>query len=110
MPLESTLPTLQVVDRFIAVGTEAALAALAPGGRGRFLLPRDRVTDYVKRWSPGPGRRSKCDAGLWIDGREVPCDDLARRAGCARWRLTLLNGRSYVVIESMRRHAGRHAG
>ena len=51
-----------------------------------------------------PGQTVEMRHGvLWIDGREVPHEDLGpagRRAGVRRWRLTLPNGRSYVVLKT----------
>ena len=102
VPSESMLPTLEVGDRFVTVGTDAALAALTPGDVVVFLLPRDRVTDYVKRLVAMPGQTVEMRHGrLWIDGRLVPREDLGPvGAGVRRWRLTLPNGRSYVVLKS----------
>lgn len=102
VPSSSMLPTLEVGDRFVTVGTDAALAALAPGDVAVFLLPRDRVTDYVKRLVAMPGQTVEMRHGrLWIDGQEVPQQDLgAAGPGIRRLRLTLPNGRSYVVLKS----------
>ncbi len=102
VPSSSMLPTLEVGDRFVTVGTGAALAALAPGDVAVFLLPRDRVTDYVKRLVAMPGQTVEMRRGrLWIDGREVPQADLgAAGPGVRRLRLTLPNGRSYEVLKS----------
>jgi signal peptidase I len=103
VPSESMLPTLEVGDRFVTVGTEQALAALAPGDVIVFLLPRDRVTDYVKRLVAMPGQTVEMRHGrLWIDGREVACEDLGPAGeGVRRWRLTLPNGRRYVVLKTV---------
>ncbi len=106
VPSESMLPTLEVGDRFVALGTGAARAALAPGDVIVFLLPRDHSTDYVKRLVAMPGQMVEMRHGrLWIDGREVPHADLGPAGppageGVRRWRLTLPNGRSYVVLKS----------
>ena len=102
VPSESMLPTLEVGDRFITVGTEAALADLTPGDVVVFLLPRDRVTDYVKRLVALPGQTVEMRHGrLWIDGHEVAREDLGPAGpGVRRWRQTLPNGRSYVVLKS----------
>lgn len=103
VPSSSMLPTLQVGDRFVTVGTEAALAALAPGDVVVFLLPRDRQTDYVKRLVAMPGQTVEMRHGrLWLDGREVPVEDLGpASAGVHRWRLTLPNGRSYEALKTV---------
>lgn len=102
VPSSSMLPTLEVGDRFVAIGTDAALAALAPGDVAVFLLPRDRRTDYVKRLVAMPGQTVEMRHGrLWIDGREVPREDLGPDGpGVRRWRQTLPNGRSYEVLKS----------
>ena len=107
VPSASMLPTLEVGDRFVTVGTEQALAALAPGDVIVFLLPRDRVTDYVKRLVAMPGQTIEMRHGrLWIDGREVAHEDLGPAGAPAgenvrRWRLTLPNGRRYVVLKTV---------
>ncbi len=106
VPSESMLPTLEVGDRFVTLGTEAARAALTPGDVIVFLLPRDRSTDYVKRLVAMPGQTVEMRHGrLWIDGQEVPHEDLGPAAppadpGARRWRLTLPNGRRYVVLKT----------
>ncbi len=99
VPSESMLPTLEVGDRFVTVDTPQALAALAPGDVIVFLLPRDRTTDYVKRLVALPGQTVEMrDGQLWIDGHAVAREDLGPAGRDARrWRLTLPNGRSYVV-------------
>jgi signal peptidase I len=105
VPSESMRPTLEVGDRFVAVGTEAARAAVAPGDVIVFLLPRDRTTDYVKRLVALPGQTVEMRHGrLWIDGREVPHADLGPAGpGVRRWRLTLPNGRAYEVLKATAR-------
>ena len=102
VPSESMLPTLEVGDRFLAVGTAAARAALAPGDVIVFLLPRDRRTVYVKRLIAMPGQTVEMRHGrLWIDGREVArADPGPAGEGRRHWRLTLPNGRSYEVLKS----------
>jgi signal peptidase I len=102
VPSASMRPTLEVGDRFVAVGTEAAKSAIEPGDVIVFLLPRDRTTDYVKRLVAMPGQSVEMRHGtLWIDGREVPHKDLGVAApGMHRWRLTLPDGRSYVVLKA----------
>ncbi len=109
VPSESMLPTLQVGDRFISLDSEAARSALVPGDVIVFLLPRDGRTDYVKRLVAMPGQTVEMRHGtLWIDGREVPREDLGlagppAETDARRWRLTLPNGRRYVVLKT---HAG----
>ena len=68
-----------------------------------FLLPRDRQTDYVKRLVAMPGQTVEMRHGhLWIDGREVPHQDLGPAGeGVRRWRLTLPNGRSYIALKTI---------
>ena len=102
VPSESMLPTLEVGDRFVAIGTDAAIAAIAPGDVIVFLLPRDRTTDYVKRLVAMPGQTIEMRHGrLWIDGREVPHEDIgAAGPDMRRWRMTLPDGRSYVVLKT----------
>jgi len=102
VPSESMLPTLEVGDRFVTVDTGQALAALAPGDVIVFLLPRDHATDYVKRLVAMPGQTVEMRHGrLWIDGREVAHEDLGPAGpDVRRWRLTLPNGRSYVVLKT----------
>lgn len=106
VPSASMLPTLEVGDRFVALCTEQARAALVPGDVIVFLLPRDRRTDYVKRLVALPGQTIEMRHGrLWIDGREVPHEDLGAAgppaaAGARRWRLTLPNGHRYVVLKT----------
>ena len=97
------LPTLEVGDRFIAVGTEAARAAVAPGDVIVFLLPRDVAIDYVKRLVATGGQTVEMRHGtLWIDGLEVPHEDLGPAGpGVRRWRMTLPDGRSYVVLKTV---------
>ena len=107
VPSGSMLPTLEIGDRFVTVDSPQALAALTPGDVIVFLLPRDRTTDYVKRLVAMPGQTIEMRHGrLWIDGREVPHEDLGpagppAEAGVRRWRLTLPNGRSYVVWKTL---------
>jgi signal peptidase I len=105
VPSGSMRPTLEVGDRFVAVGTEAARAAVQPGDVIVFLLPRDRTTDYVKRLVALPGQTVEMRRGiLWIDGQAVPHEDLGPAApGVRRWRLTLPNGRSYEVLKASAR-------
>jgi signal peptidase I len=105
VPSESMLPTLQVGDRFLAVGTEAARAAVQPGDVIVFLLPRDHTIDYVKRLVALPGQTVEMRHGrLWIDGQEVPHDDLGPAGpGVRRWRLRLANGRAYEVLKATAR-------
>jgi len=102
VPSASMLPTLEVGDRFVAVDTPQALAALAPGDVIVFLLPRDRTTDYVKRLVAVPGQTVEMRHGqLFIDGHAVAREDLGPAGpGVRRWRLTLPNGRSYVVLKT----------
>jgi signal peptidase I len=106
VPSASMLPTLRIGDRFISVGNAEALAALAPGDVIVFLLPRDRRTDYVKRLIAMPGQTVQMRHGhLWIDGSEVPHEDLGPDTGPGglggrRWRLTLPDGRSYVALKT----------
>jgi signal peptidase I len=50
-----------------------------------------------------PGQTVAMRHGVpWIDGREVAHEDVGPGAdpGTGRWRLTLPNGRSYVVLKS----------
>ena len=102
VPSASMLPTLEVGDRFVTVDTPQALAALAPGDVIVFLLPRDRTTDYVKRLVAMPGQTVEMRHGrLFIDGNAVGREDLGPAGpGVRRWRLTLPNGRSYVVLKT----------
>ncbi|CAH2599072.1 Signal peptidase I [Rhodovastum atsumiense] len=102
VPSSSMLPTLQVGDRFIADGSEAARAALQPGDVIVFRLPRDPSVDYVKRLVALPGQTVQMQHGrLMIDGREVPQEDLGAAApGTYRRRLTLPDGHSYVVLKT----------
>jgi signal peptidase I len=103
VPSGSMRPTLEVGDRFIALGGDAALAGIAPGDVIVFLLPRDHSTDYVKRLVATPGQTVEMRHGVpWIDGREVAHEDIGPGAdpGTRRWRLTLPNGRSYVVLKA----------
>jgi len=103
VPSASMLPTLEVGDRFVTVGSEAARAAIAPGDVIVFLLPRDRSTDYVKRLVAMPGQTIEMRHGtLWIDGAEVPHEDLGPAGPqTRRWRLMLPNGRSYEVLKTL---------
>ena len=108
VPSASMLPTLDVGDRFVAVGTAAARAAIAPGDVIVFLLPRDRRTDYVKRLVALPGQTVEMRHGrLWIDGQEVAHTDLGPAGplpggdGVRRWRQTLPNGRSSEALKSL---------
>jgi signal peptidase I len=103
VPSASMLPTLEVGDRFVTIGTEPALAAIAPGDVIVFLLPRDHSTDYVKRVVAMPGQTIEMRHGtIRIDGQDVPHQDLGPAGpGVRRWRLTLPNGRSYVVLKTL---------
>jgi signal peptidase I len=103
VPSASMLPTLEVGDRFVTIGTEPALAAISPGDVIVFLLPRDPSTDYVKRLVAMPGQTIEMRHGtIRIDGRDVPHQDLGPAGpGVRRWRLTLPNGRSYVVLKTL---------
>jgi signal peptidase I len=104
VPSGSMRPTLEVGDRFFALGSDEARAAIVPGDVIVFVLPRDRSTDYVKRLVAVAGQTVEMRHGtLWIDGREVVHEDLGPgpEAGLRRWRLTLPNGRAYVVLKSV---------
>ena len=102
VPSESMLPTLQIGDRFVTLDSEAARAALVPGNVIVFLLPRDGRTNYVKRLVATQGQTVEMRHGiLWIDGRAVTHEDLGPAGeGVRRWRLTLPNGRRYVVLKT----------
>lgn len=103
VPSGSMRPTIEVGDRFVALGGDQALAAIAPGDVIVFRLPRDPSIDYVKRLVAMPGQTVEMRHGVpWIDGREVAHEDLGPGAdpGTRRWRLTLPDGRRYVVLKS----------
>lgn len=134
IPSESMLPNLQVGDYlFVAKWRYGFSRHAIPGSPdlfdGRWLpvspergdiavfkTPRDNETDYIKRVIGLPGDRIEVREGsLLINNQPVriePADDLILSDGrrYPRTRETLPNGRSYLVLDTVRASRGDNRG
>jgi signal peptidase I len=126
MPSGSMMPTLLIGDYFFvskaAYGyTRYSLPFSPPAFEGRvfgaepqrgdlvvFRLPRDDMTDYVKRLVGLPGERVQMRNGqLFLNGAAVPharagdfvYEEDGRAMRARRWRETLPNGVTYETLD-----------